>query len=455
LKKIRIGSGAGYGGDRIEPAMDLIENGNIQYIIFECLAERTIALAQLQKLKDPNKGYNELLEYRMRKILPLCRNNQVKVITNMGAANPTAAAEKIKEIANGLNLDQPLRIAVVLGDDIYSQIGRYLDFPIIETGDPLRFIQSSIISANAYIGAAGIAEALTKGADIVVTGRAADPALVLGALMYEFGWKPNDYHLLGKGILAGHLLECGAQVTGGYYADPGVKDVPELWNVGYPIAEVGEDGNITITKLEGTGGLVSEGTVKEQVLYEIHDPASYFTPDVIADFSGVSVDLLSKDTVTVTGASGEAPSGLYKASIGYCDGYITECEISYGGSSAFERAQLSADVVMKRLKQIGVTPQEVRTDYIGINSLYREPMSRKLNGEKNEFQDVRLRFAARTLHHEDAVMIGYEFESLMTNGPAGGGGVRVHTREVIAIGSILVPSDDIQIEVKIDEVLTL
>lgn len=452
MRKVRIGSGAGFAGDRVEPAMELVEAGNIDYLVLECLAERTIALAQLQKLKNPQAGYNELLEYRMRKLLPLCQKHQVKIITNMGAANPHAAARKVKEIASELKI-QPLRIAVVIGDDIYDRIDRYLDLKLMETGEALHELRSKIVSANAYIGAAGIVESLSRGADIVITGRAADPALVLGPLIYEFGWSKDDYHLLGKGVLAGHLLECGAQVTGGYYADPGVKDVPELWNVGYPIAEIREDGDMTITKVHETGGVVSEATVKEQLLYEIHDPSRYYTPDVIADFSEACVTSVGEDVVQVTGASGVAPNGSYKVSVGYRDSYITECEISYGGTGAYERARLAADVISKRLKVIGIDPAEIRFDYIGVNSLYGERLSNELNKGFREVMEVRLRVAARTLIPDDAKRIGYEFESLMTNGPAGGGGVRVHTREVIAIGSLLIPANDVPIEVHMEEVM--
>lgn len=446
MKKIRIGAGAGYGGDRIEPAIDLIEKGNLEYIIFECLAERTIALAQLQKLQDPNKGYNEWLEYRMKKILPLCVRNKVKIITNMGAANPKAAAEKIKQLAGELKIDN-LNIAVVLGDDVFHLIDPYMDNPLMETGEPLKNIRSNIISANAYIGARGIDQALQGGADIVVTGRVADPALVLGALMYEFGWDMQDDDLLGKGTMVGHLLECGGQVTGGYFADPGYKDVPDLWNLGYPIAEVQENGDFIITKLEHAGGMVNEATVKEQILYEIHDPSHYYTPDVIADFSQVAVKEVSKNCVSVTGVSGKCKSGWLKTSIGYRDGFIAECEISYGGSGAYERAKLAAEIMMKRIELLQIPVEEFKIDYIGVNSLYKEPVDPRLCTENKEFQDVRLRLAARTLQQMDAKLIGHEFESLMTNGPAGGGGVRLHVREVIAIGSILIPASDIQMEV--------
>ena len=285
MRSVRIGSGAGYGGDRLEPALDLIRRGNLDYLIFECLAERTIALAQLEKRHDPSRGYNSLFEYRMTAVLDALRRHPVKIITNMGAANPEAAARKTLELARAAGL-LGLKVACVTGDDVLSRLSPELT--IWESGQPLSTLGNDIISANAYLGCDGILEALNAGADIVITGRVADPALVLGPLRHAFGWAADDYDRLGKGILAGHLLECAGQVTGGYFADPGVKDVPELWNLGFPIAEVGEDGSLVITKLPGTGGLVSEATCQEQILYEIQDPTSYFTPDCTADFSGVT-----------------------------------------------------------------------------------------------------------------------------------------------------------------------
>ena len=253
MKTLRIGSGAGYGGDRVEPAIDLMERGQLDYIIFECLAERTIALAQLERLSQPEKGYNPLFEYRMERVLRAWKKRPVKVVTNMGAANPLAAAQKARQMARELGVEN-VRIAAVTGDDVLSRLPQWEAEPTMETGRPLSELKEEIVSANAYMGAAGIVEALGQGADIIITGRVADPALVLGPLIHEFGWAWDDYTRLGKGTLAGHLLECAGQVTGGYFADPGVKDVPDLWNLGFPIAEVGEDGVLVITKLPGTGG---------------------------------------------------------------------------------------------------------------------------------------------------------------------------------------------------------
>ena len=451
MKKVRVGSGAGYGGDRIEPAVDIMTYGNLDYIIFECLAERTISLAQLEKLKDKNKGYNELLEYRMEKIIPLCVEKKVKVITNMGAANPLAAAEVIKRIAEEKNIKN-LKIAAVLGDDVFSKIKSYMDYEIIETGEKIESIKDKIISANAYIGVKGIIEALENNADIIITGRVADPALVLAPLIYEFGWKEDEYDKLAKGIVAGHLLECGAQVCGGYYADPGYKDVPDLWNIGFPIADIYEDGEINLSKLEKSGGVISTETCKEQLIYEIHDPENYLTPDVIADFSEISVEDMGKDRVSIKGAKGKKKTGLLKTSVGYKDCYIGEGEISYGGSGAYERAKLAGDVIRKRLEYIKLPIEELRIDFIGVNSLFKDKISDSISNFRSDYTEVRLRVAARTKAKEDAKIIGNEVEALYTNGPAAGGGVRKYVREIISIASILIPEESIKTEVVYREV---
>jgi len=451
LKKVRVGSGAGYGGDRIEPAVDIMTHGNLDYIIFECLAERTISLAQLEKLKDKNKGYNELLEYRMEKIIPLCVEKKVKVITNMGAANPLAAAEVIKRIAEEKDIKN-LKIAAVIGDDVFSEIKSYMDYEIIETGEKIESIKDKIISANAYIGVKGIIEALENNADIIITGRVADPALVLAPLIYEFGWKEDDYDKLAKGIVAGHLLECGAQVCGGYYADPGYKDVPDLWNIGFPIADIYEDGEINLSKLEKSGGLISTETCKEQLIYEIHDPKNYLTPDVIADFSEISVENMGKDRVSIKGTKGKKKTGFLKTSVGYKDCYIGEGEISYGGSGAYERAKLAGEVIKKRLEYINLPIEELRIDFIGVNSLFKDKISDSISNFRSDYTEVRLRVAARTKTKEDAKIIGNEVEALYTNGPAAGGGVRKYVREIISIASILIPEESIKTEVVYREV---
>ncbi len=444
MKQIRIGSGAGYGGDRIEPAIDLIKRGNLDYIIFECLAERTISLAQKAKQKNPELGYNELFEYRFDKILDALKDHKVKVVTNMGAANPESAAKLCLAMARKKGITR-LKIAYVLGDDISDRLENYLDYQVLETGGRLSDIQGTILSANGYIGIKGIVQALRDGADIIITGRVADPSLSLGPLCYEFGWDMDDYDKLGKGTWIGHLLECAGQVTGGYFADPGYKEVPELWNLGFPMIEVDEDGNGIVTKLPGTGGMVTKETVQEQTLYEIQDPENYFTPDVIADFSKVRIEEVGKDRVRIFGASGKAPTGNYKTSVGYHDCYIGEGQISYGGGNAVAKAQLAKEILEKRFEQIGLAYEEIRYDFIGLNSLYGDSISKQLN--TGNCSEVRLRVAARVKTMEEATLVGNEVEALYTNGPSGGGGATKNIKDIVSIASIFIPVEDFKISV--------
>lgn len=438
-KKIRIGAGAGYSGDRIEPAVELAEKGNIHYLVFECLAERTIALAQQRKEKDPATGFDPLLEERMKACLPACAKNRVKIITNMGAANPLAAMEKTAAIARQLAL-KGLTIAAITGDDVLHLI-KGNEYKTTGNDALLPTIMDRIISANAYLGAEPIVEALNGDADIIITGRVADPALFLGPLIYEFNWSFDDYQLLGKGTVMGHLLECAGQITGGYFADPGFKDVPALSRLGFPIAEISADGQFVITKVPEAGGMVTAATCKEQLLYEIHDPANYFTPDVIADFSGVQFTELGKDQISVAGAKGKAKTDMLKVSVGYKDGYIGEGQISYGGPGAVQRGQLALEIVKQRFMDTGLAHSESRFELIGMNALFGAGIS-----GGNPFE-VRARVAARTTTLRDAVRIGNEVETLYTNGPAGGGGVVKTAREVIAITDVLVDAGKIKPEI--------
>jgi hypothetical protein len=434
VKQVRIGAGAGYSGDRIEPALELAERGELDYLVFECLAERTIALAQQARQRDPAGGYDPLLEARMRAVLPACQARGTRIVTNMGAANPKGAAEKVRDLARELGL-AGLRVAAVLGDDVLDLV-RGRDLPLDEVDGTVADLGNRIVSANAYLGAGPIAEALAGGADVVVTGRAADPALFLGPLMHEFGWEPEDHEALGRGTLVGHLLECAGQITGGYFADPGFKDVPDLARLGFPIGEVSADGTVVVTKVAGSGGRVTPATVKEQLLYEILDPARYLQPDVVADFTGAAVRELGPDRIAVTGGRGHRRTGQLKVSLGTLEGFIGEGQISYAGPGAEARGRLALDVVAERLKLAGVAASEVRFDLIGVNALHGDE-----RGRGGEPYEVRARVAGRTDSLAEAIRIGNEVETLYTNGPAGGGGVTKSAREVLGIVSTLIPAE--------------
>jgi hypothetical protein len=433
MKSIRIGSGAGTSGDRIEPAIELAQKGNIQYLVFECLAERTIALAQQAKLKDSASGYDPLLVERMQAVLGLCQQHGTRIITNMGAANPVAAAERVREVARSLGL-RKLKIAAITGDDVLDVI-RSGDYPIVETGQPAASLGAKLVSANAYLGVQPIVDALAGGAEVIVTGRVADPALFLAPQIHEFGWSMEDWERLGRGTVVGHLLECAGQISGGYFADPGRKDVSGLARLGFPIAEVREDAVAIITKVPGSGGKVDARTCKEQLLYEIHDPSRYLQPDVIADFSQVSVTEVGPDRVLIDGGTGWPRTDTLKVSLGYLDGFVGEGQISYAGPGAVERGRLALEIVAERLKLIRVECREIRYDLIGANAIH----GAKLSATDHVPYEVRARVIGRTDTWKDAVRVANEVDALYTNGPAGGGGVTKSTREIVAMWSTLLP----------------
>jgi hypothetical protein len=424
-RTVRIGSGAGFQGDRLEPAVILATQGQLDYLVLECLAERTIALAQLRRLADPTAGYDPLLERRMRALLVPAKRNGVRIVTNMGAANPLAAGRKVVALAR--ELDLPVKVAVVTGDDVLGLLTP--DMKTIEArGAPLAEY-GKLVSANAYLGAEQIVPALATGADVVITGRVADPSLVLAPLVHAFGWPLDDWPRLGRGTIIGHLLECAGQVTGGYFADPGVKDVPNLAHLGFPFCDVDAEGNGVLGKVAGTGGLISLRTVKEQLLYEVTDPAAYLTPDVAADFTPVRAREVGPDRVEVTGGTGRARTATFKTSVGYFAGYVGEGEISYAGVRARERARLAGDVLRERLQD---DLPDLRVEYIGIDSTHHTDFD-----HPHAPYEVRVRAAARASTRAAAERVGDEVEALATNGPAGGGGFRKSVHERVGIVSTL------------------
>jgi hypothetical protein len=432
---IRIGAGAGFSGDRIEPAVELAQGGDLDFLVFECLAERTIALAQLRRIQDPSAGFDPLLRERMQAVLPECRRRGVKIVTNMGATNPLSAAQTIVAVARDLNL-HGLKVAAVIGDDVLDLVRRRNP----QLGDRVGDVRSlgDIVSANAYLGAEPIVQALANGADVVITGRVCDPALFLAPMIHHFGWALDDWMLMGRGTILGHLLECAGQLTGGYFADPGLKDVKSLARLGFPLAEVRADGTAVLSKVPGSGGRLDLATCKEQLLYEILDPAAYVQADVVADLRTVRFEQLGPDRVLVSGGAGTPRPTELKVSVGYHDGYIGEGHISYAGRSASGRARLAGEIVRERLAITNVPIRELRTDLIGVDSLGSSRVS-----EQPIPHEVRLRIATRTSDRSSAARVGAEVESLYTNGPFGGGGAWSNVREVIAIASTLIDRSDV------------
>jgi len=425
-KPLRIGCGAGFSGDRLEPAVVLAARGEIDYLVLECLAERTIALAQLRKRKDPARGYDPLLERRIELLLPALQAHRFRLVTNMGAANPLAAADAIVGIARRHGIS--IRVAAITGDDVLAEIdsaARTLETrtPLVEFGE--------LVSANAYLGVAALMPALETGADIVITGRVADPSLFVAPMAHRYGWALDDFDRLARGTSVGH------------YAEPGPKDVPGMANLGFPYADVDADGDATLAKVEGTGGRITLANAKEQLLYEVTDPFGYVTPDVVADFSTVSLCETGANRIAVSGAHGRPRPRELKVSVGYLAGYVGEGEIGYAGANAVARARLAGDIIRER---IGRQFPDMRVDLIGETSMH----GRSFDHAAHPYE-VRLRVAARAKSAELAMIVGEEVEALYTNGPAGGGGTRKYVHEQIGIVSTLVDREQVMAKVTIKE----
>jgi hypothetical protein len=437
MSGLLVGCAAGGSGDRTDAAApivsSLIASGLPSVLIFENLAERTLALAQLARRAHPDKGYEPLLEAQLRPILADCLHHGIAIVSNFGAAHPRAAALHIQRLAAELGLPTP-RIAVIEGDDLSGQAGQALIAPHLSGA----WSDRPIVSANVYLGAFEIAQALAQGAQVVVTGRVVDSALALGPAIAHYGWGRQDWDFLAGATMAGHLLECGAQVCGGYYADPGLKDVPDLARVGYPIAEILPDGSCVLGKAANTGGLVNERTVKEQLLYEIHDPQAYLVPDVCVDISQAQVQQLGPDRVRLEGVRGRPRPDTLKALV-YCEGgWLGEGEISYAGPNAEARARLAASVVRQRMGP----DIALRADLIGLVSVFGDDAGQAMQQhESRAIEDVRLRMAGRHAREDEIDRLLREVYSLWLCGPAGGGGVRTAKRQRLDQASCLLPRE--------------
>jgi hypothetical protein len=434
---LAIGGGAGFSGDRTDASGPVVETlvarGGPSALVFETLAERTLALAQIARRQNPATGYEPQLDRFVGPVLKTCVAHRIPIVGNFGAANPRAAALRLQALGRELGLER-LRVGVVEGDDLSDDRGRALLREYLPSGNAAR----ELVSANVYQGAAAIAGALRAGAEVVVTGRVADPSLTVGPAIAHYGWKETDWDALGRATMAGHLLECGAQVTGGYFADPGFKDVPDLHAVGFPLAEIAPDGSFVVTKAERTGGLVDARTVKEQLLYEVHDPAAYLTPDVVADISNAEVHELGRDRVAVTGVRGHPRPATLKVNAWFDGGWLGEAEISYAGPNAEARARLAADIVRRRLGDA----LQPRFDLIGVLSVFADDAGSALAAvPPGDARDVRLRVAAAHADHTQIERLLAEVTALYTCGPAGGGGVRTSVRSRLSTVSCLVPRE--------------
>lgn len=440
---MRMGSGAGFSSDRLGPAVDLAEKGALDWLVFETIGERTLAFGHRDRRLNPERGYNPQLAARMRAVLGTCRANNTRIMTNMGVANVERAAEVVVEVARDLGLDG-LRVAAVLGDEVTDQLDGATAL-IDEEGLRINDVGRTLVGANVYLGIDAILPAVETEADVVITGRVADPSLFLAPIVAEYGWARDDWQRLGQGTMVGHLMECGMQITGGYFADPGRKDVPRPADCGYPIAEIDGDGSAVITKLRDAGGMVSIATVKEQLLYEVHDPKRYLTPDVTADFSTARLSETEKDRVRVSEAGGTARPDQLKVTVGFDGGLLAEAGVSYAGINAAARARLARDILAERFDRMPGIGGNYRIDLIGLSSLHA---SAEVDEPKTS-RDVRVRVALRTMERDIAEMVLWEVEALLCCGPAGGGGYRGQISPGVVTYSAMIDRDRVAPTVKV------
>jgi Acyclic terpene utilisation family protein AtuA len=440
-KSIRIGAGAAWWGDRVEPAALNAEKGALDYLCFETMAEATVSAAQVRARRDPSfEGYDTYLDDRMQAVLPGCMRGGTKIISNQGWINPNAAAKRVVYWLQKLGY-QGVRVAAINGSLITDQVLSLTD-KILENNLPTSTLKDTLISAEVYLGAEPIVQALKNGAQIVITGRVADPSLFMAPMMYEFNWDPQDAKRLGQGMGIGHLMECGAQVTGGYFSDPGFKDVPEPWNFGFPIAEVFENADAVLTKVEGTGGAINLQTVKEQMLYEVHDPANYLTPDVVVDFTTAQIREIAPNRVEVKNIGGKARTPTLKVSMGCTEGFIGEDMFFYAGPGALRRAQLAKKILTERFRIVNLRAEEVRIDFLGLNAIHGLATPR----DAAEPYEIAVRVAARTKTREEAIKVGREVDGMAVSGIAHTGKRVPHadrTREIIGVWSSLVARDKV------------
>ncbi len=448
---VHIGCGAGFAGDRFDAAVPLVaalsQAQGERFLIYEVLAERTLAIAQRLRRENPDQGYSPFLDVYLPLVLADCHRHGIRIVTNMGAANPLGAARRVHALARELGV-RGLKVAAVTGDDLLENLSEQeiRDEKII---DGIELGDRPLVAANAYLGAAPVAQALSTGAHVVLVGRTTDAALSLGPLMHVHGWKAHEIDRLAQGTVCGHLLECGAQVSGAYFPDPGFKDVPELERVGFPLAEVQADGGLVITKPAGTGGAVNRMTVIEQLLYEVHDPHNYLTPDVVLDLADVQVEEAGENRVRLKGARGKPPPSTLKATVCVDAGWLGEGEISYAGPNALARAELAAAVVRARCKAIGVT-DPVRVEVLGTGAIFHGAGANKAV-KAPTLPEFRVRAAVRSMARKSAQQVSDEVLSLYCSGPAGGAGVRQHVSPQVATASILIDRAKVEAKVHVVE----
>jgi len=448
---VRVAGGQGFWGDDLDAPRRQVEGGQIDYLMLDYLAEVTMSILQKQKERDPSLGYARDFVGAMESVLPAVVDKGVRVIANAGGVNPPAAAAAVKAVAKKNNA-AGVRIGVVTGDDLLGRLDALLDeghaLANMDTGEPLSSIRSEVLSANAYIGSEPIVEALAKGANVVITGRSTDTALTMAPLRHEFGWSATSWDQLAAGIVAGHIIECGAQCSGGNCLYDW-RSIPDLANVGYPIVEATADGSFAVTKHPNTGGRVSVPTVTEQLVYEMGDPHSYITPDVIADFTSIRLAADGEDRVRVTGIKGRAPTDKLKVSIAYRSGFKAVGTLVYAWPDALEKAKLADEILRERLDRLGLKFDRVLTEFVGANSTHG-----RLAGDQSEAPEVQLRFGVRGQNRAAVERFTREIAPLVLNGPpsvTGFAGGRPKVEEIVAYWPALIDKSVVKTSVEVIE----
>lgn len=442
----------GFYGDTILPAIDVARNGNVDYICFDHLAELTMAILEKDRKRDPSLGYTKDITNVIKTLLPECHPRGIKLISNAGGINPIGAAEEVRRVANELGYTN-LKIGVVTGDDIYDRIDELVEqgvsFNSMDEEESLEEIRDRLLFASVYLGSKPIVEALEQGADIVITGRTTDSAQFAAPLIYEFGWSMEDWDRVASGVLLGHILECSGQASGGNFTGEW-WEIEDMDNIGYPIGEVHEDGTLYITKAEGTGGKISVDTIKEQFLYEIHDPRNYITPDVVVDFTSAKLEDIGPDLVKISNIKGKPAPQTLKVLMGYENGWAGEGMMGYSWPNALEKAKKAEQIIRKQIKKLGIPANEIHTSFLGYNSLHG-PLVKEMDSD--HYSEIYLRVAIRTDERNDAARLGRLLPPLAVNGPPfGGGGLggMQRPRQLLGLFSSLIDRDLIERNVKVD-----
>lgn len=450
MKTVRIGAAQGFYGDTIEPAVATAKFGNVDYLSFDCLSELTMAILVKDLKKNENLGYTRDIGLSMKALLPYVKEKGIKLLTNAGGMNPHAAKEEVVRVAKEMGFDQ-LKIAVVTGDNILDRLENLKEKGVslndLETGRCLAEVEEKLMFANAYLGAKPLVEALRAGADIVISGRTTDTAQFLAPLIHEFNWSEEDWDELASGVFMGHLLECSAQSTGGNFSG-NWWEVENMDQIGYPIAEVYPNGEFLLSKVEERGGLVTAETIKEQMLYEIHNPTQYLTPDVVMDVSKVRLAEVATNTVKVTGVTGTPRPETLKVVMGYENGYMGQAIVGFSWPDALKKAEKADEIIRKQLERQRVSYSEIRTDYIGHNALHGPtvPMA------SDELNEVFLRMAVRGETKQEVAKFGRLFPPIALNGPPSLGAYigNIPPRELIGMWSCLVPRELVEQDVKVE-----